>query len=49
MEVISLGNNEFLSNGVCKNSNGTFTAVTFSKSRTFKTESGAKKWLAKIA
>jgi hypothetical protein len=31
--------------GTFKNSDGTFTAVTFTKSKTFKTEKGAEKWL----
>jgi len=43
---IDLGNNEFLNRGVFKNSDGTFTALTFSKSKTFKTQKGAVKWLA---
>ena len=46
MRKISLGNNEVLSRGITKNSDGTFTAVTFSTSKTFKTLKGAEKWLA---
>jgi len=45
---IDLGNNESASRGVFQNSDGTFTAVTFSKSKTFKTAAGAAKWLAKV-
>lgn len=45
METINLGNNESVSRGVFKNSNGTFTAMTFTKSQTFKTERGATAWL----
>jgi hypothetical protein len=47
MNVIDLGNNEQVSTGMFKNSDGTFTAVTFSQSKTFKTQAGAEKWLAK--
>ncbi len=43
---IDLGNNETISRGITKNSDGTFTAVTFSASRTFKTYAGAVRWLA---
>lgn len=43
--TIDLGNNESLSRGVFQNSDGTWTALTFSKSKTFKTEKGAKHWL----
>ena len=31
---------------ISKNNDGTFTAVTFTQSRTFKTYSGAVRWLA---
>ena len=43
---INLGNNESLSRSIVRNSDGSFTAVTFSASRTFKTYKGAVKWLA---
>jgi hypothetical protein len=47
---IDLGNNETISRGISKNSDGTFTAMTFTKSKTFKTQAGAIKWLsARIA
>jgi len=39
-----LGNNESVKTGVFPNSDGTFTALTFTKSKTFKTEAGAVKW-----
>lgn len=42
-----LGNNESLKTGVFQNTDGTFTALTFTKSKTFKTEAGAQKWLAR--
>ena len=45
MEKIDLGNNESTVKGVAKNADGTFTACTFSKSKTLKTETGAVKWL----
>jgi len=47
MKTISTGNNETLSKGISKNRDGTFTAMTFSQSKTFKTLSGANKWMAK--
>ena len=49
MNTLDLGNNETLSNGICDNLDGTFTAMTFSQSKTFKTQKGAEKWLAKKA
>jgi len=33
--------------GIYKDSNGTFTALTLSASKNFKTEKGARKWIAK--
>ena len=47
MKTITLGNNETLSRGIVRNNDGTFTALTFSSSKTFKTLAGAEKWLAK--
>lgn len=50
MTNLDLGNNESLSKGVVKNSDGTFTVLTFSRSWTYKTEKGAnKKWAALVA
>lgn len=46
-KTIDTGNNEQLSRGVFANANGTFTAMTFSQSKTFKTEKAAKAWLAR--
>lgn len=43
---INNGNNEVLSRCIDKNSDGTYTALTFSQSKTFKTLKGAQKWLA---
>lgn len=48
MKTYDLGNNEQVSVGIMANSNGTYTAMTFTKSKTFKTEVGAKKWLARM-
>jgi hypothetical protein len=42
---IDLGNNEQVSRGVHKNSDGTYTAMTFTKSKGFKTLKGAQKWM----
>lgn len=46
-ETLDLGNNESLTRGVVANNDGTFTALTFSQSKTFKTRRGAEKWLAR--
>jgi hypothetical protein len=43
--IIDLGNNEQLSQGIFKNSDGTYTAMTFTQSKEFKTLNGAKKWM----
>lgn len=43
-----MGNNETVKTGVFPNDDGTFTAMTFSKSRDgFKTEAGAQRWFAR--
>lgn len=47
-KAIDLGNNERASVGIFKNTDGTFTAMTFTKSKEFKTESGARRWLKKF-
>ncbi|HCQ0422588.1 TPA: DUF1391 family protein [Escherichia coli] len=38
-----------LTNAWCQpgNQDGTFTAMTYTKSKTFKTETGARRWLEK--
>lgn len=46
MKTLNLGNNESASKGVFKNADGTFLALSFSRSKTFKTEKGALKWLS---
>jgi hypothetical protein len=46
-ETLDLGNNESVSRGVFPQNDGTFLALTFSDSKTFKTEAGADRWLAR--
>ncbi len=43
--ILDLGNNEQISKGVFANHDGTFTAMTFSQSKDFKSEKAAIKWL----
>ncbi|EHP1586494.1 DUF1391 family protein [Salmonella enterica] len=45
MKTIDLNNNESLVSGVFSNHDGSFTAMTFTRSKTFKTETGANNWL----
>ncbi|EHN7429675.1 DUF1391 family protein [Escherichia coli] len=33
--------------GVFPNQDGTFTAMTYTRSKTFKTEAGARRWLTR--
>ena len=40
-------NNETQTRGIHKNSDGTYTACTFTQSKDFKTLKSAQKWLAK--
>ncbi|ELR8853920.1 DUF1391 family protein [Escherichia coli] len=47
MYTLNLGNNESLVYGVFPNQDGTFTAMTYTKSKTFKTETGVRRWLAR--
>ena len=47
MNKIDLGNHEALAAGIIRENNGTFTAVTWTESKNFKTAAGAKRWLAK--
>jgi Protein of unknown function (DUF1391) len=44
---IDLGNNESAKRGIFTNSDGTFTALTFSQSKTFKTYAGALRWMVR--
>ena len=43
-KIIYQENNESVALGVFENNDGTFTAMTYSQSKTFKTLNGAKKW-----
>lgn len=47
MTTLNTSNNESLVKGVFANEDGTFTALTFTQSKTFKTEAGARRWLVK--
>ncbi|AGH31805.1 hypothetical protein SLPG_00011 [Salicola phage CGphi29] len=47
MKNVDLNNNEAITIGVADNGDGTFTALTHSSSKTFKTYKGAVKWIAK--
>lgn len=42
-----MGNNESLTRGMFKQNDGSFLAMTFTESKSFKTEKGAERWLAK--
>jgi hypothetical protein len=44
---IDLGNNETASITIEKETDGTFTAITLTKSKNFKTLKGAQRWLAR--
>lgn len=46
MKQTNSGNNESLKQGMVNNADGTYTAMTFTQSKTFKTKAGAVKWLA---
>ncbi|EFP6123767.1 DUF1391 family protein [Escherichia coli] len=45
MDMLNPGNNESLVCGVFPNQDGAFTAMTYTRSKTFKTESDARRWL----
>lgn len=45
--TLDLGNNEQVSRGIFRNNDGTWLAMTFTKSKTFKTRAGAARWFAK--
>lgn len=44
---IDLGNNESLTRGIFLERDGTYTALTFSRSKNFKTKAGAIRWFKK--
>ncbi len=48
-ETLSTGNNETLSRGVFPQPDGTFLALTFTRSKTFRTRLGAERWLARVS
>lgn len=48
-QTINTGNNESISKGVFDNRDGTFTAMTFTKSKDFKTRKGAENWVRRNA
>ena len=45
--VMDLGNNESATIGLVPQADGTFLALTFTESKTFKSERGAVAWLAR--
>jgi len=47
MTKLNTGNGESLVCGVVRNNDGTFTALTYTCSQTFKTQRGATAWLAR--
>lgn len=47
MKIYDLGNNESACVGVVAERDGTFTALTFTQSKNFKTKAGAERWLAR--
>ena len=47
-ETHDLGNNETVSTGVFPQRDGTFLAMTFTQSKTFKTLKGAQRWFLRM-
>ena len=45
MKVLDLGNNEQITRGLFLENDGTYLAMTFTKSKIFKTQKAAIKWL----
>lgn len=45
--ALDLGNSETVSRGLYPQADGTFLALTYTASKTFKTRVGAAKWLAR--
>lgn len=43
-KTINTGNNETLTRGVFAQADGTFLALTFARSKTFKSQAGADRW-----
>jgi hypothetical protein len=48
MKQYDMGNNERLSVGIEKQNDGTYLALTFTKSKYFKTRKGAERWLERV-
>lgn len=48
MQSLNIGNNETISRGVIKQADGTYLAMTFTKSKEFKTKKSAIKWFNKM-
>ena len=49
-DAVDMGNNESATAaGIVKNTDGTYTAMTFTRSRDFKTLKGAQRWLARVS
>lgn len=46
---MDLGNGDSLSSGVFAQADGTWLAMTFTRSRTFKTRAGAERWFLRNA
>lgn len=47
--TLDLGNNEQLSRGIFPQADGTFLAMTFTRSKTFKTLAGAARWFKAVS
>lgn len=47
--TLDLGNNEQLSAGIFPQADGTFLAMTFTRSKTFKTLAGAARWFKAVS
>ena len=44
LEILEMDNNESQARGVVENEDGTFTAMTFTRAKEFKTRNGAENW-----
>ena len=47
MNTVELGNNESYVTGISKNNDGTYTALTATRSKDFKTFNGAQRWMVR--
>jgi hypothetical protein len=45
MRTLKLGNNEQISKGIVKEADGTYTALSYTRSKNFKTKKAAKRFL----